>query len=141
LTVEERLPDVVTRVRRDMLLLRRRSAVELVGQTLRFLDVLAASTEPIAPSKRVDRAWRSFRGCTDDYAEWCRSRYGRFIESDAASRYDELAYTRAYALLRERHGPLDKRIWPVPKMVARAPAGEDPFPGMLYYTGGDADGP
>jgi uncharacterized membrane protein YgcG len=112
--VEQRFPEVVERIRKENRPMRRRTAVRWLRETLHFLDACAEAEEPISPSKRVDKAWHEFILHTELYSQWCQSRYGRYIHHTPYAKPDAAAYRRTYALLRERHGQLDSRIWPNP---------------------------
>jgi hypothetical protein len=119
---------VVERIAREHRVLRRtarRWFVELV----RFLDACDEAALPLAPSKKVDRAWHEFVLHTRDYAAFCEERYGRFLHHDPYERPDKGAYERTWVALRQRgDGRPDRRIWP------------DPFGRTAYGPGGGGGG-
>jgi hypothetical protein len=139
--VEQRFPEVVDRIREENPPIRRRTAVRWLREALHFLDACAESDEPLAPSKRVDRAWHEFILHTLLYTRWCEQRYGEYIHHTPSAQADPLAYRRAYAMLRARHGKLDKRIWPDPRGNAPAAGASGVAAcGWRGDSGGGADG-
>lgn len=84
---------------------------------LAFLDIAAASPEPVSPSTSIDAAWHAFILHTRAYAEYCERRFGRFIHHEpTAPGPTDIAqdgYERARTLALARFGELDTEAWPV----------------------------
>jgi hypothetical protein len=124
--LERRYPSVVKRISRENRV-RQKTAARWLHEALKFLDVVADSKEPIAPSKKVDEAWHAFILHTSQYMSWCESRYGRYIHHVPTDKPDRSMYARSYKTLRSRYGKLDRHVWPVPT-------------GWGYYGGGGSCG-
>ena len=106
---------------------RRATAGLWFTECVRFLDLCAASDEPLAPSKKVDRAWHEFLLFTRLYHDFCEGRYGRFLHHDPRETSEPAAYDRTLAAYTARYGQPSRRIWP-----ATGPAGSG--------CGGSGDG-
>lgn len=120
---------VVRRIAREHRV-RRATAGRWLVECIRFLDLCAASATPLAPSKKVDRAWHELILHTRAYAELCEERYGRFIHHDPAESADPDAYRRTLIAYTAAYGAPDRRIWP-----AKLPGG-----GSGGSCGGDGAG-
>ena len=79
----ERYEAVVRRIARRHRVTRG-SARRWFAEMVRFLDLCAASATPLAPSKKVDKAWHEFLLFTREYEAFCQERYGRFLHHDPA---------------------------------------------------------
>ena len=112
-----RFPAVVKRISRENRV-RQKTAERWLHEAIKFLDAVADSKEPIAPSKKVDEAWHAFILHTNQYMSWCESRYGRYIHHVPTEKPDRKAYARSYNTMRRRHGDLDRRVWPAPGIGA-----------------------
>ena len=112
-TMAGRYDHVVRRIAQEHHV-RRATAQRWFDELVRFLDLAARSEEPLAPSKRVDRAWHEFVLHTRDYAAFCEERYGFFLHHDPHPRPDSTAYMRTYDALQASGARPDRRIWPNP---------------------------
>lgn len=54
-------------------------ATLLVSDMVRFLTLAATAGEPLAPSRRIDKAWHEFLELNDAYATFCREALGRHV--------------------------------------------------------------
>jgi hypothetical protein len=108
-----RYDHVVQRIAREHHV-RRSTAEQWFTELVRFLDLVALYEEPLAPSKRVDRAWHEFLLHTREYAAFCDERYGRFLHHDPYAKPDSDAYRRTYDALRANGVKPHRRIWPDP---------------------------
>lgn len=66
-------------------------AKALLVETLRFLHLVAFFNQRLTPALQVDLAWHEFILFTQQYAEFCHNKFGRFIhhhpgEKDAENR-------------------------------------------------------
>ncbi|MEV5874022.1 hypothetical protein AB0L75_07310 [Streptomyces sp. NPDC052101] len=57
----------------------RSTAERIMSEALAFLDGMGQTGEGMSPSTVVDPGWHTFMLHTEEYAEFCRKRYGRFI--------------------------------------------------------------
>lgn len=110
-SVTERYAHVIRRIASDERI-RERTAHRRFVEMLKFLDVCAEAKEAVSPPARVDGAWHCFILFTRDYAEYCQSRFSRFIHHEPMESRDAEAYKRAYEEATARFGELDRRIWP-----------------------------
>ena len=108
-----RYEPVIRRIAKDKRI-RRRSAERRFTEMLKFLDLCATSSQPIAPPPKVDDAWHVFVLFTRSYAAYCERRFGFFIHHDPTDTRDPEAYARAYELATARFNPPDRRIWHAP---------------------------
>ena len=104
---------VIRRIAKDKRI-RRRSAERRFTEMLKFLDLCAASSEPIAPPPKVDDAWHVFVLFTREYAGYCERRFGFFLHHDPTETRDQEAYARAYEMVTARFNPPDRRVWHAP---------------------------
>lgn len=111
--VTDRYAHVIRRIAREERI-RKRTATRSFLEMLKFLDVAAQADGRVSPPKRVDAAWHCFVLFTREYAEYCESRFGRFIHHEPMESEDRVAYQRAYEDATARFGTLDRRIWPHP---------------------------
>jgi hypothetical protein len=109
----ERYAHVIRRIASDKHI-RTRTASRRFVEMLKFLDVCAEAKETVSPPPRVDGAWHCFVLFTRDYAEYCQSRFGRFIHHEPMESRDTEAYKRAYEEATVRFGKLNRRTWPRP---------------------------
>src|SRR4051812_5899203 len=71
---------------------RRTTARRWFEELVRFLDLCAESGGPLAPAKKVDKAWHEFILFTREYQRFCHDRYGRMIHHDPYDAPDRIAY-------------------------------------------------
>ena len=55
------------------------SVENLLNEVLRFMALVAHYNETLTPSITVDNTWHELILFTSAYAEFCQSRFGRFI--------------------------------------------------------------
>jgi hypothetical protein len=87
-------------------------ARRLLEEALRFLEVAANSTDPVAPSQSVDVAWHHFILFTRDYAAYCDRYLGRFIhhQPEMQGDGDAAAYETTRAAIEATFGSLDEEL-------------------------------
>lgn len=90
----------------------RSMAERIMTEALAFVDVMGRTGEGMSPSAVVDPGWHTFMLHTEEYAEFCQTRYGRFIHHAPKSRYRDRA-TMADVVARMRaHGyKVDESLW------------------------------
>ncbi|MFB8183037.1 glycine-rich domain-containing protein [Streptomyces sp. NPDC055966] len=90
----------------------RSMAERIMTEALAFVDVMGRTGEGMSPSAVVDPGWHTFMLHTEEYAEFCHTRYGRFIHHAPKSRYRDRA-TMADVVARMRaHGyKVDESLW------------------------------
>jgi hypothetical protein len=129
--IAARYVDVIDRIAREHHVPRTR-AEQWFEELVRFLDLAAGSSLPLAPSKRVDKAWHEFVLFTREYEEFCRERYGRFLHHDPYGKPDREAYVRTYMAYTERYGAPPRRVWRNPFLTGGGTGGT--------ICGGSGDG-
>ncbi|MFC9930148.1 hypothetical protein [Streptomyces sp. NPDC127190] len=87
-------------------------AERIMSEALAFVDVMGVTGEAMSPSRVVDPGWHTFMLHTEEYAEFCLTRYDRFIHHAPKSRYRDRA-TMADVVSRIRaHGyEVDESLW------------------------------
>lgn len=70
--------EVIARLR-DKLGLNETGATALFKDMLRFLFLCGIENEALTPPPKIDKAWHEFILYTEDYAEFCKLKFGRFI--------------------------------------------------------------
>ena len=106
----ERYEAVIRRIARAHHV-RRDTARRWFEEMVRFLDLCAGASTPLAPSRKVDKAWHEFLLFTREYEEFCTERYGRFVHHDPYETNDDDAYLRTYVAYQARFGPPPRRVW------------------------------
>lgn len=132
----ERYDAVIRRIARAHRI-RRETARRWFEEMVRFLDLSADATRPLAPSRKVDKAWHEFLLFTREYQELCEQRYGRFIHHDPFEQPDPEAYKRTYVAYTSRFGTPSGRLWRNPFRVAGGSGGVG---GTGSGDGGDGGG-
>ncbi|GGT31191.1 glycine-rich domain-containing protein [Streptomyces purpureus] len=87
-------------------------AERVMDQGLALLDLMGTTGEPLSPSKTVDPAWHTFMLHSQEYTDWCRTRYGRYIHHAPNSRYrDGLVMRQVVDRLRAAGYFADDALW------------------------------
>lgn len=112
-----KLSPVIERIAQDPALPEGVAPQRNLEEALKFLDVAAHTSEPVAPSAVVDIAWHHFILFTRDYMDYCATHLGRFVhhvpdEPGTETETDHDSYLRTRQLIAERFGNLDPAIWP-----------------------------
>ncbi|SDY81814.1 hypothetical protein SAMN05661080_04705 [Modestobacter sp. DSM 44400] len=89
-------------------------AAQRVIELVKYLTIATDCDQPVVPSRAVDVAWHTFILFTRDYAAFCTETFGRFVHHQPTEpgAGDPDAYPRTHALLADRFGPPDPRLWP-----------------------------
>ena len=95
------------------------SVENILNEVLRFLALVAHYNETLTPSRKVDDAWHELILFTRVYAEFCQSRFGRFIHHfpGGGKTKNELLYRQTLELYRRHFGEPDSRFWGNPDKV------------------------
>ncbi|WKE70926.1 MULTISPECIES: glycine-rich domain-containing protein [unclassified Streptomyces] len=90
----------------------RSTAERIMSEALAFVEVMGRTGEGMSPSRVVDPGWHTFMLHTEEYAGFCRTRFGRFVHHAPKSRYRDRA-TMADVVARIRaHGfSVDESLW------------------------------
>lgn len=73
-------PKLVRRLQEKLRIQKREEALDLFDDTKRFFFLCGTVPHSLAPPERIDECWRQFILYTQDYAEFCQSFFGRFIQ-------------------------------------------------------------
>jgi hypothetical protein len=91
-----------------------------------FLRLGAETGEPLVPPRLVDDAWHELLRDGPAYKRACVAAFGRPLEHvETDTRHPE-GYRRTRALMRERFGALDERVWGVDAMATCLLASDAP---------------
>ncbi len=90
-----------------------------MASTLGFLDLCAENPQrSFAPSPLVDVGWHTFILYTKDYAEFCRSRAGRFIHHEPNDKpgfpMESGGTCATIGFMKERGVSFDEAMWAHP---------------------------
>ncbi|GHD99889.1 hypothetical protein [Streptomyces alanosinicus] len=87
-------------------------AERITSEALAFVEVMGRTGEAMSPSRLVDPGWHTFMLHTEEYAEFCRTRYGRFIHHAPKSRYrDRSTMADVVAKIRAHGFEVDESLW------------------------------
>ncbi|MFJ9900212.1 hypothetical protein ACIQPR_43475 [Streptomyces sp. NPDC091280] len=92
--------------------LKRFMAEQVMSEALAFLDVMGRTGEGMSPSQAVDPGWHTFMLHSEEYAEFCQTRYGRFIHHAPKSRYrDKATMVDVVSKIRAHGFVVDDSLW------------------------------
>ncbi|MFC8505648.1 glycine-rich domain-containing protein [Streptomyces sp. NPDC057411] len=90
------------------------TAEAVMDQGLAFLWTMGSSGkgDVMAPSRQVDPAWHTFMLHSQEYADWCEERFGRFLHHAPNSKTRTLGLMHDVTdLIREAGFEVDKQLW------------------------------
>lgn len=86
---------------------------ELLLEVMRFLSLIAHTTEKLTPSIIVDFAWHELILCTRHYHQLCENTFGRYIHHHPGGmeKENKAQYARTLSLYQTYFGNLPEQYW------------------------------
>lgn len=78
----------------------------------KFLQLCSETEGQCSPSANLDKIWHSFILCTQDYSNFCKQRFGKFIHHQPTAGLGVDLYRQTRKLAEAKFGCLDPYFWP-----------------------------